>query len=168
LVVEGRGKAGWLQQTGLDLGSLGNTFVMANTPDPRHFYQDSKIVLMPSLSWESFPRVAVEALINGIPVSGSNRGGLPETLQEAGFLFDIPQRYTPQTRLVPTAEEVAPWIDALIRLWDDAAFYEQERRCCLAAAETWRPERLLPRFEEFFTQVIKSAWLSRSRCAWFL
>jgi hypothetical protein len=96
LVVEGRGKAGWLQQTGIDVASLGNTFVMANTPDPRDFYCVSKAVLMPSLWWESFPRVAVEALLNGIPVLGSNRGGLPETLQDAGFLFPIPERYTPQ------------------------------------------------------------------------
>jgi glycosyltransferase involved in cell wall biosynthesis len=154
LVAEGRGKAAWLQQTGLDLGALGNLFMMTNTPDPRDFYQVSKVVLMPSLWWESFPRVAVEALLNGIPVLGSNRGGLPETLHEAGFLFDIPERYTPQTRQVPTAEEVAPWIETIIRLWDDAAFYEQERHRCLAAAEAWRPERLLPQFAEFFGRIL--------------
>ena len=138
---------------------LGNTFVMANTPDPRDFYTVSKIVLMPSLWWESFPRVAVESLINGIPVLGSIRGGLPETLQEAGFVFDIPERYTPQTRLLPTAEEVAPWVDTIIRLWDEEEFYQQERRRCLAAAEAWRPERLLPRFEEFFGRVLRPAWV---------
>lgn len=98
-MVEGHGKAGWLQHTGLDMGALGNVFVMANTPGPRHFYQVSKIVLMPSLRWESFPRVAVEWLANGIPVLGSNSGGLPETLHGADFLFDIPERYTPQIRL---------------------------------------------------------------------
>jgi glycosyltransferase involved in cell wall biosynthesis len=156
LVVEGRGKAGWLQQTGLDLCALGNLFVMANTPDPRHFYQVSKIVLMPSLWWESFPRVAVESLLNGIPVLASNRGGLPETLSEAGFLFDIPECYTPQTRRVPAADEVNTWIETIIRLWDDEGFYQDERRRCLAAAEAWRPERLLPRFEEFFTSVLPS------------
>jgi hypothetical protein len=133
---------------------LGNLFVMANTPDPRDFYQVSRLVLIPSLSSESFCRVAAEALLNGIPVLADNRGALPGTLSEAGFLFDIPQRYTPQTRLVPTAEVVGPWIDTILRLWDDAAFYEQERRRCLAAAEAWKPERLVPRFEEFFTRVI--------------
>jgi glycosyltransferase involved in cell wall biosynthesis len=100
--------------------------------------------------------VAAEALINGIPVLGSRRGGLPETLEEAGFLFDVPERYTPQSRLVPTAEEVAPWIETIIRLWDDDAFYAQQRRRCLAAAEAWRPEHLLPRFEELFATVISS------------
>ena len=81
---------------------------------------------------------------------------------EAGFLFDISERYTPQTRLVPTAEEVAPWIDTILRLWDEEAFYQQERNRCLAAAEAWRPERLLPRFEEFFGRVVGSACVSGS------
>jgi glycosyltransferase involved in cell wall biosynthesis len=92
LVVEARGKAGWLEQTGLDFGALGNIFVMANTPDPRDFYKVSRLVLIPSLWWESFCRVAAESLINGIPVLASNRGGLPETLREAGCLFDRLQR----------------------------------------------------------------------------
>jgi glycosyltransferase involved in cell wall biosynthesis len=156
LVVEGRGKAGWLERTGLDLRGLGNLYVMANTPDPRDFYKVSRVVLMPSLCRESFPRVAVEALINGIPVLASSRGGLPETLEQAGFLFDVPARYTSELRLVPTAEEIAPWVDTIIRLWDDEKFYEQERRRCLAAAEAWRPERLLPRFEEMFKRFMPS------------
>jgi glycosyltransferase involved in cell wall biosynthesis len=162
LVVEGRGTAGWLQRTGLDLGALGTISVMANTPDPRDFYQVSRLVLMPSLWWESFARVAAEALINGIPVLASRRGGLPETLHEAGFLFAVPERYTPQTRLVATAAEVAPWIDTILRLWDDEAFYQQERHRCLTAAEAWRPERLLPCFEEFFARVLSSRCISSS------
>ncbi len=80
---------------------------------------------------------------------------LPETLVEAGLLFDIPDRYTPQTRDVPTATEVAPWVEAIIRLWDDAAFYEAECRRARAAAVAWRPERLGARFEEFLTGVCR-------------
>ena len=120
------------------------------------FYGVSRLVLMPSLCWESFPRLAAESLINGIPVLGSRRGGLPETLEHAGVLFEVPERYTPQTRLAPTAEEVTSWIDMIIRRWDDKDFYAQERQRCLAAAEAWHPDRLLPRFEEFLTQVIHS------------
>ena len=157
LVVEGRGQADWLGQVGIDFSQRGNLFRMANTTDPRQFYRVSRVVLMPSLWRESFGRVAVEACLNGIPVLGSRRGALPETLAEAGLLLDIPERYQPETRLLPSAEEVAPWIDTLIRLWDDADFYAQQRQRCLAAAEAWRPERLLPRFEAFFTRVMRGA-----------
>ena len=165
LVVEGRGKANWLHATGHNLGGLCNLFVMENTPDPRDFYKVSRVVLMPSLCRESFGRIAAEALINGIPVLASRRGSLPEALEHAGFLFDVPARYTPESRIVPTAEELRPWVDTIIRLWDDSAFYEEERQRCLAAAEAWRPERLAPRFEEFLMQVIQSSGRQRSPLA---
>lgn len=149
-------QANWLHRTGIDLASLGNVSVMANTPDPRDFYRVSRLVLLPSLWLESFPRVAVEAMINGIPVLGSRRGGIPEALADAGFLFDVPDRYTPQSRMLPSAQEVAPWIETILRLWDDPAYYEAERRRCLAAAEAWQPEQLLSRLEAFFTGVVKA------------
>jgi glycosyltransferase involved in cell wall biosynthesis len=157
LVVEGRGKASWLAASDLDLRGLSNVHRLANTPDPRHFYQISRLVLMPSLVPETFGRVAAEAMINGIPVLASNRGGLSEALAGAGFLLDIPPSYTPQSRQTPSAEEVAPWLELIERLWNDTPFYEAERERCRQAAEVWRPERLWPRFAEFFQGV----WGSR-------
>jgi glycosyltransferase involved in cell wall biosynthesis len=153
LVVEGRGRADWLHRTGLDLRGVGNLHVMANTPDPRDFYRVSRLVLMPSLWNESFGLVAAESLANGIPVLAGRRGALPELLEQAGFLFDIPAQYTPESRLVPTAAEVAPWVDTVIRLWDDPKSYDDERRRCRTAAEAWRPERLGPLYEAFFAGV---------------
>ena len=116
----------------------------------------NRVVLMPSLWRESFGRVAAEALLNGIPVLASRRGALPEVLRDAGFLFDVPERYTPHTRLVPTPEEVAPWVETVIRLWDDRAFYEQESARCVAAAEAWRPERLASQYDAFFRGLLAS------------
>ncbi len=157
LVVEGRARADGLRHTGLDLRGLRHLHVLATTPDPRVFYQVSRLLLVPSLCRESLSRVAIEGLINGIPVLASRRGGLPEALAGAGFLFDLAERYTPAAGLVPSADEVAPWIETILRLWDDAVFYENQRRRCLAAAETWRPQRLAPRFEEFFASVLPSS-----------
>jgi hypothetical protein len=74
----------------------------------------------------------------------------------AGFRFDVPERYTPATREVPTAAKVAPWVETIMRLGDGPAFSEEQRRRCLAAAEAWRPERLLPRFEEFFRGALRA------------
>jgi hypothetical protein len=69
--------------------------------------------------------------------------------------LDIPEQYTPQTRQAPTAAEVAPWVEAIARLWDDPRFYAAERARCRQAAEAWQPERLVPRFEEFFLRVLQ-------------
>jgi glycosyltransferase involved in cell wall biosynthesis len=156
LVVEGRGTSDWLARTGADFRGITSLHRMANTPDPRDFYRVSRLVLMPSLWWESFGRVAAEAMLNGIPVLGSRRGALPEVLADAGFLFDVPDRYTPQTRIVPTAEEVAPWVETIIRLWDDEPFYEQESRRCLHAAETWRPDRIADQHDAYFRGIVVS------------
>ena len=126
---------------------------MANTPDPREFYGVTKLLLMPSLWNEAWPLVAAEAMINGIPVLGSNRGGLPEPVGGTGFLFDIPTRYTPESRDLPSAEEVEPWIETIVRLWDDTRFYEEFSQAARQRAESWRPERLASVYRDFFSDV---------------
>ena len=56
--------------------------------------------LMPSFWRESLGRVPIEAMANGIPVLASDRGALPETLGDAGFVFTIPERCTPTSNVV--------------------------------------------------------------------
>ncbi len=73
-------------------------------------------------------------MANGIPVLASNRGALPETVGDGGLIFDIPSRYTPNTRIVPTAEELEPWVETILRLWDDEAFYRQQSEKAIAQA----------------------------------
>ena len=119
LVVESRGTQRNLAACGLDLAAAGNIQIMAHTTDPRQFWGLTRIALMPSLWWENQPLVAIEAMINGIPVIGSDRGGIPETLGDGRISLPLPERLTPVTRIVPTAEEVEPWVEAIIRLWDD-------------------------------------------------
>ena len=109
---------------------------------------------MPSLWQEAFGRVAVEACLNGIPVLASRRGALPEVLAHAGFLFDVPDRCTPEANLIPTVAEVEPWIQTICKLWDDPAFYAQERQRCLAAAEAWRSDRIGAGYAQFLKDVI--------------
>ena len=65
----------------------------------------------------------------------SNRGALPETISYAGFLFDIPAKYTAGEPRVPSAEEVEPWVQTIIRLWDDAAQYEGCSRAVQGASD---------------------------------
>jgi hypothetical protein len=153
LVVQGRGDIGWLRTAGLDFDALGNLHYLATTPDPRDFYRVTRVLLVPSLWQEAFGRVAAEAMVNGIPVLASRRAGLPEVLDRAGFLFDIPEGYTPESRTLPTAEEMAPWVETILRLWDDDAFYAAECRRSVEAAEAWRPEELGRRYESFFARV---------------
>jgi glycosyltransferase involved in cell wall biosynthesis len=149
LVVEGRGTADGLAGLPVDLSGLTNLHRMANTPDPRDFYRVSRVVLMPSLWRESLGRVPIEAMANGIPVLASDRGALPETLGDAGFVFTIPDRCTPASGVVPTQQEVAPWVAVIERLWDDPEFEAEHRRRALAEARRWDGERLAQQYEGF-------------------
>ena len=134
----------------VDLSGLTNLNRMANTPDPRDFYRVSRVVLMPSLWRESLGRVAVEAMANGIPVLASDRGALPETLGEAGFVFTIPERYTPhEPRGADAARGGAVGGD------DRAAVGRpgvrgQARRLREPRAGDGTPDRLAERYEAFF------------------
>jgi glycosyltransferase involved in cell wall biosynthesis len=155
LVVEGRGGVDWLRRVPLDLSALTNLRGMHSTPQPREFYARSRLVLMPSLCEESFGRVAAEALSNGIPVLASRRGALPETLGGAGLLFDVPERYTCPAQMmdVPRPEEVADWVAAIERLWDDTGDYEAQRTAARERAKAWESGRLRPFVEDFFRRI---------------
>jgi glycosyltransferase involved in cell wall biosynthesis len=57
--------------------------------DISRFYRQSNICVVPSL-YESFSRVCIEAMAHGRPVVATNRGGVPELIEdgERGYLVD--------------------------------------------------------------------------------
>jgi glycosyltransferase involved in cell wall biosynthesis len=89
-------------------------------------------------------------MANGIPVLASDRGALPETLGDAGFVFTIPERCSPTSGAVPTAREVAPWVAAIERIWDDPDFEARHRSLARAEARRWDGDSLADRYAKFF------------------
>jgi len=59
--------------------------------DPDQFFQQIDLLVVPSKWNEPFGRVVIEAYSNGVPVLVSNRGGLPEIVDEGvtGYVTDI-------------------------------------------------------------------------------
>ena len=157
LVVESRGNRQNLAALGLGRDAPVNVQIMSNTTDPRRFYALTRIALLPSLCAENQPLVAIEAMINGIPVIGSDRGGIPEVLGPCGFALSLPERLTPVSKVVPEAGEVEAWVETIIRLWDDRALYEEQSPRAREEARRWHPDRLVPRYAEFFRDVRRQA-----------
>jgi len=110
----------------------------------------TRILVVPSLGHGLFDRTTAEAMINGIPVLTSNRGALPEFVGNAGVVIDIPLRYSSEAPIVPYADDIQPWVDAVIRLWDDPAGFQQASQRVAEAALRWHPEHTLPVYSEFF------------------
>ena len=153
LLVEGRGTEATVAACGLDLRRHGTVHFLNHPADPRRFWRETRICLMPSLWLESQGLVAIEAMINGIPVIASNRGALPGTLGGAGVVLPLPERLTSATRSLPTPEEVSPWVEAICRLWDDALWAAELGRKAQAEAERWAPAAVEPQHAAFFASL---------------
>ncbi|MBP3531044.1 MAG: glycosyltransferase family 4 protein [Thermoguttaceae bacterium] len=147
LVVEGSAASSALARCDWERRDGWNLFRAANTSTPREFYRVAKLALIPSFFEESFGRVAAEALGAGVPVVASNRGALPETVGDAGILLDIPERLTPTSQEKPTAADAAPWVDAIISLWDGDERRKALRENGLQRAKRWTEERVVELYE---------------------
>lgn len=148
LVIEGRGGASFLGSTGIDMSEVRNISIMPNTPHPIDYYDKSRIVLMPSLCEETFGRVAAEAMMGGIPVLASNRGSLPEICGDAGLVLDVPEKYTPESRITVTEKDANPWVEAIIRLWDDEKYYAATAEKSREHSTQWNYETVLARYDQ--------------------
>lgn len=85
-----------------------NVDIQAHTPDVRgDILSRTRILLMPS-SYESFGRVAAEAMTCGIPVIAHPTPGLVENLGDAGIFVD--------------RDDIAGWQDAITALSKPAAW----------------------------------------------
>jgi glycosyltransferase involved in cell wall biosynthesis len=160
LIVESRGSAGKLISAGLaggfDLRRHENLMFSPAMAQPKEIYVPTRTLLAPSLAQEAAGRVAAEALLNGIPPLVSDRGGLPETCNGAGFYLPIPPEITPRQSVPVDAKVVEPWIDIIARLEDDPEFYQEESARALAASAIYRPENLTPRYVEYFQSILNA------------
>ena len=156
LVVEGRGTEATVAACGLDLRRHGNVHFHPPTPDPRDYWARTRLALAPALGWEA-PAAVAEALLNGIPVVGADRGGLPEAIGDGGLSLSLPDRLTVATTTLPTADEVTPWVEAIIRLWDDRDRAADLRRKALAHSQRWSPGELAPRYARLLAELRPAA-----------
>ena len=92
-----------------EISDLPNIKYLENTPDIKKVYGQTRILLMPS-KYESYGRVAVEAMASGIPVIAEPTPGLKESLGEAGIFCD---RNKPEQ-----------WVEAIKKLEDPKEYKE--------------------------------------------
>jgi len=66
-----------------------DSIIFMGRVDSKDFFEKVDVTIVPSIWYENFPGVIVESLGFGIPVIGSNIGGIPEMIQGInGLLFD--------------------------------------------------------------------------------
>ncbi len=158
LIVEARGSVDMILWAGLlgdfDVQRHKSVVGIPAVAQPKVFYARTRVLVAPSLWEEPAGRVAAEALLNGIPPIVSDRGGLAEVCNGAGFALHIPEEFTPKTREPLPAEAVEPWFELITRLWDDHDFYNAQSAHALAASEMYRPENLTPLYLDYFGKIL--------------
>jgi glycosyltransferase involved in cell wall biosynthesis len=96
------------------------------TQDMRTIYGRSRVVLAPSLWWESGSRVLAEASLNWIPAVVPERGGSPEMIGLGGVTLKLPENMyeKPYDKILdPNGLEV--FVALIERLYDDTAYYAE-------------------------------------------
>src|SRR5262245_8551856 len=155
LIVQSARGAGALNTIpGLDFTKYPHIVAAPATPRPADFLALTRILLVPSTVPEAFGRVAAEAMINGIPSLVSDRGGLPQTVGEAGRVIPLPSWLTENSKQLPTIEEAKPWVDAICELWDDGDAYRRASEIARRVAERRYSEDVMRRrYLEYFASV---------------
>ena len=124
-IIGARGSGSTVARSGIDVFARGTVRPVERTANPRDHWRTTRLAVVPSLAWDASPRIAAEARANGIPIVASDRGPLPEIVGESGVCLPVPDRITAATATLPTAAEVAPWVAAIVRLWDDPGEHRQ-------------------------------------------
>jgi len=124
------------------LARLANVEIIESVANIEEVLAKTRILLMPSLWFEGFGLIAMEAMLRGIPVISSDAGGLAEARQGSNFVIPVQriERYLPEfdekhmPRPVIPEQNLAPWQDALRTLLNDGPAYQAESDRCYDAA----------------------------------
>jgi glycosyltransferase involved in cell wall biosynthesis len=125
-----------------ELLRLPNVRFLPNARNIDEILGRTKILMMPSLWYEGFGLIAMEAMLRGIPVIASDAGGLKEAKRGTGYVIPVSpiERYQPSfdehamPKPVAPANDAAPWVAAIEELTGNREAYEKESAASRAAA----------------------------------
>lgn len=114
------------QQMGQQRVALNNVVITPNTSDMREPYSRARILMAPSLWWESGARVLAEAMLNGIPAIVSDSGGNREMVGEGGWVVELPEAcFVEPYQYLLNDKELEPLFNAVISLFDNEQLYQE-------------------------------------------
>lgn len=131
-----------------------NVRLQPRTQDMRRVYATTRLLLAPSQWEEAWGRVATEAHYSGIPVLGSDRGGLPEAVGPGG-------------RVLAHDAPAEIWAQAVREYWYDAAACEEASAAALAYARRAEidPARQIATLEAILQAAVAGATPAPARLA---
>jgi glycosyltransferase involved in cell wall biosynthesis len=116
------------------LARLPNVTMLEPVADIEQFLRRTRVLLMPSLWYEGFGLIVMEAMLRGLPVIASDSGGLSEAKQGTGFVIPVRavERYERvyDDRHMPCAivppQDATPWIESVAELTAGGEAWQRE------------------------------------------
>ena len=116
------------------LRRLPNVRILRNEPNIDDVLKQARLLLMPSIWYEGFGLIVMEAMLRGLPVISSDSGGLMEAKEGTGFVIPVKpiDRYemvfdeNHMPKPVSSPQDIAPWETALRTLLTDESVFQNE------------------------------------------
>lgn len=119
--------------------NLPNVKIVANSPNVKEVYAQTRILLMPS-AYESWGMTATEAMCNGIPVICTNTPGLVENCGDSGIY-------------IKDRNDIKSWIAAITKLDEKKAYTIQSKKA-RERSRSLDPRKTLDEFEKWFGEEV--------------
>jgi glycosyltransferase involved in cell wall biosynthesis len=124
------------------LDPLPNVRFLPNARSIDDLLAQTRVLLMPSLWYEGFGLIVIEAMLRGIPVVSSDVGGLPEAKCGTGYVIPVRaiESYQPvfDEQGMPRPDlpenDISPWVEALAELTGDRGAWNRESAASRDAA----------------------------------
>jgi surfactin synthase thioesterase subunit/glycosyltransferase involved in cell wall biosynthesis len=143
------------------LACIPNVRILANAPRIDDILSKTRILMMPSLWYEGFGLIVMEAMLRGIPVVASDSGGLKEAKQGTRYVLpvDAIERYEAafdehaMPKPVLPVNDVEPWVAALEELLTDREAYDRESIASRQAAQRFVQSFDSDAFEQYLANL---------------
>jgi glycosyltransferase involved in cell wall biosynthesis len=143
------------------LASLPNVTVIESVANIEEVLSRSRLLLAPSLWYEGFGLIVMEAMLRGLPVIASDSGGLAEAKQGTGFVVPVRaiERYEPSfdenhmPKPVGVRQDIEPWKQALETLVTDREIYWKEAELSRQAAVAFVSGLRASQFEDMLREL---------------
>lgn len=113
----------------VDFSGRPNVEIFKSEDDARLIYEKTKILLIPSQWEETFGRVAIEAMVNGIPVIASDIAGLKNAVGSGGILLK--------------KDDVDLWVNEIMNLQNKEYYQDVSDRCKKWVEKSYSEERIV-------------------------
>ncbi|KAF3001789.1 hypothetical protein E8E13_001757 [Curvularia kusanoi] len=142
------------------LNLLQNVTLRAPCKDMDAAWRDIKVLLVPSLWFEAWGIVVVEAHLRGIPVISSNSGALSEAMLGLDYIIPVNSirgDVDDDGVYVVPEQNVEPWVETLNKLMSDRSEYEKVSNKVRTTTEQWLRDMDPNALETWLTELASRA-----------